>query len=57
MQGNSHLEVLRLIEKSIDETARPYYEKQNALAVFETWKGMPIIYGMSFKETRCGFVI
>ena len=40
------LEVMRLIEKSIDESARPYYEKQNALPVFDKWKGVPIIYGM-----------
>lgn len=40
------LEVLRLMEKSIDESAKPYYEKQNALPVFEIWKGVPIIYGM-----------
>ena len=40
------LQVLRLIEKSIDESAKPYYEKQNALPVFEIWKGVPIIYGM-----------
>lgn len=40
------LEVFRLMEKSIDESARPYYEKQNALPVFEIWKGVPIIYGL-----------
>lgn len=45
-----HLKVLRLVEKSIDETAKPYYEKQNALDVFEAWKGMPIIYGIHLKK-------
>ena len=40
------LQVLRSIEKCIDESAKPYYEKQNALPVFEIWKGVPIIYGM-----------
>ena len=40
------LQVLRLIEKLVDESAKPYYEKQNALPVFEMWKGIPIIYGM-----------
>ena len=40
------LPVLRLIEKFIDESAKPYYEKQNALPVFELWKGVPVIYGM-----------
>jgi ubiquinone/menaquinone biosynthesis C-methylase UbiE len=41
-----HLEVIRLVEKSIDESAKQYYKKQNALALFEAWKGMPIIYGI-----------
>ena len=45
-----HLQVLRLVEKPIDESAKHYYEKQNALAVFEKWKGMPIIYGMCLKK-------
>jgi len=45
-----HLEVHRLIEKSIDESARPFYEKQNALAVYESWKGTPIIYGIHLKK-------
>jgi ubiquinone/menaquinone biosynthesis C-methylase UbiE len=44
--GQLSLQVLRSIEKSIDESAKPYYEKQNALPVFEMWKGVPIIYGM-----------
>jgi hypothetical protein len=25
---------------------RPYYEKQGALAVYEAWKGTPVIYGL-----------
>lgn len=41
------LQVLRLIETSIDDSMRPYYEKQNALPVFDVWKGTPIIYGIS----------
>jgi ubiquinone/menaquinone biosynthesis C-methylase UbiE len=45
-----HLEVLRLVEKSIDESVKPFYEKQNALPVFEAWKGMPIIYGIHLKK-------
>ena len=36
----------RLIEKNIDDSMRPYYEKQDALAVFEAWKGTPVIYGL-----------
>jgi ubiquinone/menaquinone biosynthesis C-methylase UbiE len=44
--GQLGLQVMSLTEKPIDESARPYYEKQNALPVFEMWKGVPIIYGM-----------
>lgn len=44
------LEVIRFIEKSIDESAKPYYEKQDAIAVYQAWKGMPIIYGIHLKK-------
>jgi ubiquinone/menaquinone biosynthesis C-methylase UbiE len=44
------LEVLRFIEKSIDISAKPFYEKQNALPVYEAWKGTPIIYGIHLKK-------
>lgn len=44
------LKVIRLVEKSIDESAKPYYEKQNAIAVYQAWKGMPIIYGIHLKK-------
>jgi ubiquinone/menaquinone biosynthesis C-methylase UbiE len=47
-----HLEVFRFIEKSIDESARPFYEKQNALNVYESWKGTPIIYGIHLKKSN-----
>jgi hypothetical protein len=48
--GQLDLSVLRFEEKVIDETSKPYYEKQNALDVFEKWKGVPIIYGMCLKK-------
>ena len=44
------LEVIHFIEKSIDESARPFYEKQSALHVYESWKGTPIIYGIHLKK-------
>lgn len=34
----------------IDETLKYYYEQQNALHVYEKFKGMPIIYGLHFKQ-------
>jgi ubiquinone/menaquinone biosynthesis C-methylase UbiE len=46
-----HWQQLRLIEKVIDDLVKPYYEKQHALAAFEQFKGVPIIYGMLFKKT------
>lgn len=41
---------IRLIEKQIDEPMRPFYEKQQAIQLFETWKGVPIIYGIHLKK-------
>ena len=40
------LSSVRLIEKNIDDSMRPYYEKQDAIAVYEVWKGTPVIYGL-----------
>ncbi|MFI5125165.1 MAG: methyltransferase domain-containing protein [Chitinophagales bacterium] len=37
---------LRFIERKIDETVKPFYEKQQALAVYEKFYGTPIIYGI-----------
>jgi ubiquinone/menaquinone biosynthesis C-methylase UbiE len=51
ISGQLHWQQLRLIEKEIDESVKPYYEKQHALAAFESFKGVPIIYGMLFKKT------
>jgi ubiquinone/menaquinone biosynthesis C-methylase UbiE len=44
------LEVIHFVEKSIDESARPFYEKQSALNVYECWKGTPIIYAIHLKK-------
>lgn len=41
---------MRLIEKQIDESMRPFYEKQQATQLFEAWKGVPIIYGIHLKK-------
>jgi ubiquinone/menaquinone biosynthesis C-methylase UbiE len=37
---------VRLIEKNIDSSMLPYYKKQDAMAVYEAWKGTPVIYGL-----------
>ncbi len=44
------LQVVRLTEKNIDDTMKPYYEQQQAVRVFEKWKGTPVIYGLLLKK-------
>jgi ubiquinone/menaquinone biosynthesis C-methylase UbiE len=36
----------------IDSTVKHYYEQQNALHVYNKFKGVPIIYGLHFKKQR-----
>ena len=50
--GQLHWSLTRLTERHIDDWTKPYYEKQNALSTFETFKGMPVIYGMLFKKEQ-----
>jgi ubiquinone/menaquinone biosynthesis C-methylase UbiE len=38
-------------EIKVDETVKHYYEQQNALHVYEKFKGQPIIYGIHFKRS------
>ncbi len=38
-------------EKVIDESVKHYYEKQNAVNVYERFKGTPIIYGAHLTRT------
>jgi ubiquinone/menaquinone biosynthesis C-methylase UbiE len=45
-----NLTILRIEERKIDEKVKPFYEKQNALAVYEKFKNMPIIYGIHLKK-------
>jgi ubiquinone/menaquinone biosynthesis C-methylase UbiE len=44
--------LLRLNERQIDDAVKYYYEKQNAIHVFDSFKGMPVIYGLLFKKTN-----
>ena len=41
---------IRLIEKILDDPMKIYYEQQNALAVFEKFRGLPLIYGFHLKR-------
>jgi ubiquinone/menaquinone biosynthesis C-methylase UbiE len=43
---------LRFSEKVIDDSVKGYYEKQNALELFEQFREVPIIYGLHFKKTQ-----
>ncbi len=38
------------VEKRVDESVECYYREQNALHVYEKFKGFPIIYGIHFKR-------
>jgi ubiquinone/menaquinone biosynthesis C-methylase UbiE len=44
--GQLGLVRLRFIEREIDEAVKPFYEKQQALAVYKKFYGTPIIYGI-----------
>jgi len=39
-------------ERLVEESVKHYYEKQNALQVFEKFKGTPIIYGMHLRRSN-----
>lgn len=41
---------LRFAERKIDDSMKSYYEKQNALVLFEKFKGVPVIYAIHFKK-------
>jgi len=48
---NKHGFVLvRRLERQVDESVKPYYEARNAIAVYNRFKGMPIIYGLHLKK-------
>ncbi len=44
------LSVLRIQERKIDESVKSWYEKKQALSVYEKFKGVPIIYGVHLKK-------
>jgi ubiquinone/menaquinone biosynthesis C-methylase UbiE len=41
---------IREEEKTVNEDVRSYYEKKNALAVYERFKGLPVIYGLHLRK-------
>lgn len=42
---------LRFTERVIDDSVKGYYERQNALSLFESFRDIPIIYGIHFKKS------
>ena len=42
--------VIKKVEKYIDENVRLFYEKQDALHVYEKYYGYPVIYGLHLKK-------
>jgi ubiquinone/menaquinone biosynthesis C-methylase UbiE len=48
--ARNRLELLALDEAMIDESSRPYFERADMLPVFETMKGMPLVYGAHFRK-------
>ena len=47
--GQLGLQTIRCIEKKIDNSVRPFYEQQQAIPLFERFKGVNIIFGLHFK--------
>ncbi|MEO7984746.1 MAG: class I SAM-dependent methyltransferase [Bacteroidota bacterium] len=45
-----HFRELRFMERMIDDAVKDYYVKQNALSLFEQYRGTPIIYGIHLKK-------
>jgi ubiquinone/menaquinone biosynthesis C-methylase UbiE len=39
-------------ERNVNEEVRPYYHNQNALAIYDRFIGIPIIYGLHLKKQR-----
>jgi len=44
--------LIREEEKTVNEEVRSYYEKKNALHVYERFKGLPVIYGLHLRKQR-----
>ncbi|MCX6319071.1 MAG: class I SAM-dependent methyltransferase [Bacteroidetes bacterium] len=48
--GQLGWEEIRFMQRIIDDTVKTYYEKQNALHLFESFRNVPIIYGIHLKK-------
>jgi ubiquinone/menaquinone biosynthesis C-methylase UbiE len=50
--GNNGLFVVRQEERNVNEDVKSYYQNQNALAIYDRFFGIPIIYGLHLKKQR-----
>jgi ubiquinone/menaquinone biosynthesis C-methylase UbiE len=46
-----HWKELRFSEKLIDDSVKDYYERQNAMDIFNKFRNTPIIYGIHLKKS------
>jgi ubiquinone/menaquinone biosynthesis C-methylase UbiE len=50
--GAQHgMKTLTFMERFVDESVRHFYSKQNAVAIYEKFRGLPLIYGMHMKRS------
>jgi ubiquinone/menaquinone biosynthesis C-methylase UbiE len=45
-----NLKISELLEKHIDENVKSFYERNNALHIYEKFKGLPLVYGMLIRK-------
>lgn len=50
LAGQLGWEEIRFVQRCIDDSVKDYYEKQNALPLFESFRNVPIIYGIHLKK-------
>jgi len=50
LADQSGIQLVELIERRIDEKVKHFYEKHQALHVYDKFEGTPIIYGMHLKK-------
>lgn len=48
--ASSRLKKIELIERVIDESVKSFYQKQNALHIYDQFKGTEIIFGILMKK-------
>ena len=52
LAGALNWTTIQFEEKKIDDEVKHFYEKKGAAAIYELYKGLPVIYGFHFKKER-----